>query len=568
MIEFREIVEKIGAVVLLLDRDARVIFANPAIQFLGFSVDYLIGKSIYEFIPQRDLESVRKTFENALQGEKTSRIWVELNKNGEILWIEIVFSTLKKGEEPIVIAEIRDFSEIKEKEEFYRKIVNNSLSGLILLEEEKIVFANKTAGEITGYGEELIGKNVFSLFEEKYHKEVKETIRRILNGERVETITSFLRKGGLKRYAKILASLLEHRGKKNILVSFEDITEKKIAESRLEERELLYRTLVESSHTGIFIIQNNKIVYANEITEKMLGYTIEEINSMEHPYNIVLPEFREMTKERYRAREQGLEVPESYEVKVRTKNGEEKWLKVLARRIKYKGKWAVMVNIADVSKLKESEEMFRKMNKLLRISGEVKDMLLQEKSEFKILLNLKVILEKLNAEVGVYLINEGVIPIQAPKSFSNLSFKNKNNLEKVVQEFQDWGYFTFIPIFSETLHSIVVVARKEKFSDEEIEVFSTISKDVSIRFKALKIEREREMALRMIIENLSQFEDLADKLRNPIAAIEGYLEIKDEIGEGEVIRKIAELVQKIEIILDELRYREVGTYEMKKLLEK
>ncbi|MEG9195022.1 MAG: histidine kinase dimerization/phospho-acceptor domain-containing protein [Candidatus Methanoglobus sp.] len=85
-----------------------------------------------------------------------------------------------------------------------------------------------------------------------------------------------------------------------------------------------------------------------------------------------------------------------------------------------------------------------------------------------------------------------------------------------------------------------------------------------MRLKSLKVEKEKEKALRLIMKNLENFEKLAYELRNPLAVIKGYLEIREEVPESEFIRNISEHAAKIEKILDELRIKELQTYEMKK----
>ncbi|MEM3477796.1 MAG: hypothetical protein QXM45_03855, partial [Archaeoglobaceae archaeon] len=113
----------------------------------------------------------------------------------------------------------------------------------------------------------------------------------------------------------------------------------------------------------------------------------------------------------------------------------------------------------------------------------------------------------------------------------------------------------------------IVLRKKEPFTEEELKVIESIAKDISMRFKALKIEREREIAYRTIIENLKQFEELADRLRNPLAIMKGYIEIRKEVGDGEALDKVQMQLDRIERILDELRFREIATFELKKILE-
>lgn len=561
----------------IIDSEGKILSVNRSfIQASGMKEEEIIGVPIISFVHPEDLEKAIKLFEDMLKGNKTIRgeLRAIIGKKEYLLDVSGRFIEFKNYKFGIVVSKditekVRLEKRFREREEFYRKVIDCSISGFLLLERDKIVFVNKTAEEITKYSaEELEGQNIEILFDQKLANNVKRAIERLLNGESLELITRFLRKDGVNRYARVVANLIE-KDRGLILVSFDDLTEKRESEKKLEEREILYRTLVESSHTGIFIIQNNKIVYANNKVYEMLGYSQEELSKLFHPYDIISPDFREITKQRYWARERGSEVPESYEIKVRTKDGTEKWLKVLAKRIKYKGKPAVMVNIADITKLKEDEEALRRMNDLLRVASEIKGMLLHENSEFRILSNLKRSFEKLNAEVGVYLLENDFKPISDSLKLKNFEFLNeKKNLDCILQEFRDDKWFTFIPIHEDGLWSLLVILRNESFTEEELRIISTISHDVSMRLKFLKIEKEKEMALKVIVENLRQFEELADKLRNPLAVIKGYLEIKNEVSEEEFIDRIVEHVDKIEMILDELRYRELATYEMKKLLEK
>lgn len=696
-IDYKAVVERILDAVIIANREARIVYANPSVRFFGYSPQELIGRSVFDLIPERYRENAVEIYHRYLESkEKYSRLEVQIpDKTGKLRWVDVVISVIEEGREPtIAVMELREITEskkilkeleesremyktifeafpdfigiidkdgrlisanknffmisnlseeevigksaftfvhpddaekalklfksaletgsivrdrikaiiggkefvldvsgrfiagknfgivvskdltesvrlekeIQEREEFFEKILDSSVSGYLILDNGKITYANRTAEKITGYSkEELINKNSSILFEERFHEKVRETESRILSGETFTGVTRLLKKDRRKCYAEVVGVPLDYKGKRFILMSFKDVTEKKKVEKKLEEREEVYRNLVESSHTGIFIVQKDKIVYANQKTAEILGYTLEEINALEHPYDIVSNEFRELTKQRYRARERGEEVPESYEVKVITKDGREKWVKVLARRIKYKKEPAVLVNIADITKLKEDEEMLRRMNNLLRISGEIKDVLINEKSEYLILLRVRELLEMLNAECGVY-VGKDCIPLYVPPNMKDFDVKCLK-VDSVSQQKFDDSYLTFLPIQDEDFPSLMVIKRRVPFTEEELKVVESIAKDIAIRFKALKIEREREIAYRTILENLRQFEELADRLRNPLAIMKGYIEIREEVGDTEALNKIQPQIERMERIVDELRFREIATFELKKVLE-
>ena len=55
-----------------------------------------------------------------------------------------------------------------------------------------------------------------------------------------------------------------------------DITERKKIENELKESEEKFRSLAESTTTGIIILQGGHMVYTNPAVEKISGYTYRE----------------------------------------------------------------------------------------------------------------------------------------------------------------------------------------------------------------------------------------------------------------------------------------------------
>uniref|UniRef100_A0A7J2TKJ1 histidine kinase n=1 Tax=Archaeoglobus fulgidus TaxID=2234 RepID=A0A7J2TKJ1_ARCFL len=549
----------------IVDREGRIVSVNR--NFLLASKmgrEEVIGKSVFSFVSPEEMEKAVGIFNRALNSGEIVRAIIKANIGEEERFLDVSGRFI--GEIGVIVSKdvtepLKLRMEIEEREKFYRNIINSSLSGYIIL-DDGIIFVNKRCEEMFGYtAEELLGKSIELLFEERFREKVRENIKRVLNGERISGISRVLKKDGSVFYVNFTGVPLDYNGKRLVLISFDDITEKRKIEKELEEKRGLYRTLVENSHTGIFIIQNNKILYANAKMKEITGYDIGDLKAMRHPYDIVSPEFRDLVKRRYEARERGEEVPESYEVKIITKDGREKWIKVLARSIKYRNKPAVLVNIADITRLKEDEENLKRLNRILMVAGEIKDALIIGRTEYEILFNIRKILEKLDSEVGIYAWGE---PVLVPKCLSELKVEK---CSCIFQEKRGDIYLTFIPILDSSFDFLIVLARREPFNDDELKVLSSISQDISMRFRTLKLEREKEITFDAIIKNLEQFEMLADKLRNPLAVIKGYLEIKDEIGNEEIIEKISKEIDRMEKILDELRYRELATFELKKILE-
>ncbi len=92
--------------------------------------------------------------------------------------------------------------------------------------------------------------------------------------------TSHISRDGSLIPVEIKARVIDYRGKKVILHVARDIRNRIEAEKALRESEQRYRSVVESSHDGIMIVDDQHvIVYANEQICRTLGYERHEIET-------------------------------------------------------------------------------------------------------------------------------------------------------------------------------------------------------------------------------------------------------------------------------------------------
>ncbi|HMK47453.1 MAG TPA: PAS domain S-box protein [Methanocella sp.] len=134
----------------------------------------------------------------------------------------------------------------------------------------------------------------------------------------------------------------------------QDITELKQAEESLRESEAKFRALADTSSAMVWLYQGDRLVYVNNATERMMGYTRDELLRMKF-WETAHPEFRELVKARGLARQRGEKVPSRYEVKHLTKTGEAVWLEVTTGNIEYQGKPAIIATFFDITDRKRSE---------------------------------------------------------------------------------------------------------------------------------------------------------------------------------------------------------------------
>jgi len=126
----------------------------------------------------------------------------------------------------------------------------------------------------------------------------------------------------------------------------------------LSEAQEQYKTLVENSTAAIYMLKGTKIVTANTAIAEITGYPREELLHMEE-FEFIHPDYREIAKERTRARARGENVPDRYEMKIRKKNGETRWIDHSGRTIQYKGEMYVIGTAIDITETKLTRDALK-----------------------------------------------------------------------------------------------------------------------------------------------------------------------------------------------------------------
>ncbi len=146
---------------------------------------------------------------------------------------------------------------------------------------------------------------------------------------------------------------------------FRDITQGKRAEQALRESEAVFRSLAETVSAAIYIHRDSKYIYLNPAAEVISGYTHDELMEME-VWDLVHPDYREEIRARAELRQSGEAISPRSELKIRTKNGEARWIDLTASLIQFHGEPAVLATAFDITERKgweetltESEEKYR-----------------------------------------------------------------------------------------------------------------------------------------------------------------------------------------------------------------
>ena len=187
---------------------------------------------------------------------------------------------------------------LRSSEDRYRTLLDNSLTGVYVRQEEKMVFVNQRLVEMVGYSkEELLGSPFLNLIHPEDREFARDRAKRRMAGEKSEGNTQFrcATKNGEILWLETFGTLIEYEGKPAILGNLIDITDRKRAENALEESEYRYRTLVEEASDIIVTIDldTGAVSSANNFAETILGYKREDVLYKMHFQDLIHPDEHE-----------------------------------------------------------------------------------------------------------------------------------------------------------------------------------------------------------------------------------------------------------------------------------
>ena len=139
-----------------------------------------------------------------------------------------------------------------------------------------------------------------------------------------------------------------------------DLRRMEEASAVVRESEAKFRTLVEQSLTGVYIVQDGRFAYANPRLCQMFGYTAEEMSRM-NPLDAVQEEDRPRAAENLRRRLQGELESMHYSFRGKHKDGRRLEVEVLGSRTEFDGRPAVIGTALDVTARKLAEEQQRRL---------------------------------------------------------------------------------------------------------------------------------------------------------------------------------------------------------------
>ncbi|MDH5695530.1 MAG: PAS domain S-box protein [Dehalococcoidia bacterium] len=377
--KYMTLIEEAPIGICHVDLKGKVTYVNRRFEEVsGYSRREIVGKNGFKLgvFSRETLKHFAQRMKDRLMGKPAQRLETKFKcKDGKWIWVEIEGRILRERGVPVCFQLVsRDVSERRQAEEALREseaqlktTLASIYTGIIVIDAEKhqIVDANALAVKMIGAPKEQIIGAVCHRYicpAEEGHCPITDLGLTVDNSECVLLNANGENVPILKSVVPVMLG-----GRKHLVESFINITERKRAEEALRESEERFRSIVENSHEGIHILDDAyRYIYVNDEMCRIRGYSRAEL--IGHDFREFLDEeSKQFFVDRHMRIQRGEEVPSRYQFNIIRKDGEKRTVEVSASKVKDSaGKVRTIVQVLDVTERKQAEEALRQSQEALR----------------------------------------------------------------------------------------------------------------------------------------------------------------------------------------------------------
>jgi len=290
--------------VVLVDIGGLIQWANPATTaVLGYAPEDVLGLRVRDLVEPQDHEAwsalVSELFDHPAS-PKTG-VFRCRHRDGSVRWTEGVARNLLS--EPAVAAIVVHYRDVTERtateealrvtEDRYRHLFDAAADIIFEADAEGYFrFVNPETLRVFGYpNDEVIGRRFTEFIRADYRPTIlqhyyQQTSQGVLNSYvEFPGVTKSGQDVWLGQNAWLVFDAKGHYTGMQAVAR--DITERRRAEAALRAAEAKYRGLVEQSLVGVYIVQNDKLVYVNPKGADILGYAPQELLDLPWAYALL-----------------------------------------------------------------------------------------------------------------------------------------------------------------------------------------------------------------------------------------------------------------------------------------
>lgn len=173
-------------VVIASPLTGRILWVNS--QLLGLAKaghpDQVVGSSILDFVKAQQQSRALADLAKVALGQSPPPVIYELSKlDGETAAAHVASMPMLYHAQPAMLSLVTDVSveqrlirDLAESEERYRELLDNTQSGIVVVVDQEVVYANRSLVRALGLGslEELVGRSMYDFIAEEFRRPVRE----------------------------------------------------------------------------------------------------------------------------------------------------------------------------------------------------------------------------------------------------------------------------------------------------------------------------------------------------------------------------------------------------------
>jgi PAS domain S-box-containing protein len=295
--KLRTITENAPFGLVLIDAQGNYLYVNPKFEEIsGYTIeDVPNGKEWFKKAypdPETRQEVVSawiEDFKGSKPGDKASRIFPVVTKEGEVKIIYFVPVRLENGEYLMTLEDITKQMQVeralKGSEEKFRTLAQTAMDAIIITDEDgAIVFSNRSLERIFDYSEgDIRGNPVDILIPERYqadfagHMEMPQSEANDGSGKVFESYG--LRKDGSEFPLEMSLNSWQLEGKCYTTAILRDITHRKLNEFKMKMREEIFQLMARNIEEVFWMIDplNGQLLYMSPSYQKIWGSSISKL---------------------------------------------------------------------------------------------------------------------------------------------------------------------------------------------------------------------------------------------------------------------------------------------------
>ncbi|MHA2368243.1 MAG: PAS domain S-box protein [Candidatus Hodarchaeales archaeon] len=309
--KYRLLVERVHEGIWKIDKKGLITFANASMGIgLGCDSEEMRGRHLLSFIEKNSQKKCKKVLKNLEKGITEQFECGFVRKDGSLIYAIITPSIISDsdGNYDGAIFSVLDITSrkqaedrLRESEDRFRLMFENAPLGYQSLDENgHLLDVNQAWLDITGYSrEEVIGRRLTDFLIPKYHEKFQINFPLFKEAGCIRDIEyEIARKDGEQIFVEFNGRVGydEHGRFKRTHCIFQDITERKRSEERVQGLKDFYESILENVVTGVWVTNRDDVIeYANKGMTVVAGIPREQIEDAR-----VLVDFPESTLEYFK----------------------------------------------------------------------------------------------------------------------------------------------------------------------------------------------------------------------------------------------------------------------------